>query len=178
MCSWRQRPECLLHILASLILFWLGMNAKSLYSFVDRDMLMWYEWGMGIGHTYSWKNPVVQHHAPDSNRGFSDAGSLTVPLLMPTQDSSPMASKMWLHLAWMIERMNIWTMKNLTGTFLLSQKKKQVMMKMVLYAKEIDVGLRCLLHDATLLVSHLFNVCICTPLVSYLWCLTSVQHRS
>ena len=28
---------------------------------------------MGIGHTYSWKNPVVQHHAPDSNRGFSDA---------------------------------------------------------------------------------------------------------
>jgi hypothetical protein len=36
-------------------------------------MLMRYEWGMGIGHTYSWKSPVVQHHAPDSDAGFSDA---------------------------------------------------------------------------------------------------------
>ena len=49
------------------------MNAESLYSFIDRDMLMRYEWGMGIGHTYSWKNPVVQHHVSDSDRGFTDA---------------------------------------------------------------------------------------------------------
>ena len=73
MCSQRQRLECLLHILASLISFSLEMNAESLYSFVDRDMLMQYEWGMGVGHTYSWKNPVVQHHASDSDGGFADA---------------------------------------------------------------------------------------------------------
>lgn len=71
MCSRRQRLECLLHIPASLISFSLEMNAESLYSFVDRDMLMRYEWGMGIGHTYSWKNPVMQHHASDS--GGADA---------------------------------------------------------------------------------------------------------
>jgi hypothetical protein len=28
-------------------------------SFVDRDMVMRYEWGLGIGHVYSWKNDQV-----------------------------------------------------------------------------------------------------------------------
>ena len=32
-------------------------------SFVDRDMLMRYEWGLGIGHTYSWKNTSRHHQA-------------------------------------------------------------------------------------------------------------------
>jgi len=57
--------------------------------------------------------------------------SLMIQLLMPTQDSSPMVSKMQLHFAWMIERMNIWMMKNLMGSFLPSQKKKQVTMKVI-----------------------------------------------
>ena len=73
MCSRRQGLECLLHIPASLTSFLLEMNAESFYSFVDRDMLMRYEWGSGIGHTYSWKNPVVQHHTSDSDGGFADA---------------------------------------------------------------------------------------------------------
>ena len=59
--------------MASLILFSLEISAELLYIFVDRDMLMQYEWGLGIGHTYSWKKPVAQHHVLDSNRAFADA---------------------------------------------------------------------------------------------------------
>lgn len=49
------------------------MSAEPLYSFVDRDMLMRYEWGLGIGHIYSWKKPAAHHHASDSDRAFADA---------------------------------------------------------------------------------------------------------
>ena len=45
----------------------------TLYSFVDRDMVMRYEWGFGIGHTYSWKNPALYRHAPDPSAGLPDA---------------------------------------------------------------------------------------------------------
>ena len=34
---------------------------------------MRYKWRMGTGHTYSWKSPVVKHHALDSDASFSDA---------------------------------------------------------------------------------------------------------
>jgi hypothetical protein len=34
-------------------------------------MVMRYEWGLGIGHTYSWKNPVTYCQVPDSSAGLS-----------------------------------------------------------------------------------------------------------
>lgn len=39
-------------------------------SFVDRDMLMRYEWGLGVGHTYSWKNTLPHRQA--ANRPSAD----------------------------------------------------------------------------------------------------------
>jgi hypothetical protein len=65
------------------------MNAEFLYSFVDRDMLMRYEWGMGIGHTYSWKNPMVQHHASDSDGAFADAEEPDDPTAEADSGSQP-----------------------------------------------------------------------------------------
>lgn len=36
--------------------------------FVDRDMLMRYHWGLGIGHKYSWDGPLAgASHYPTSN---------------------------------------------------------------------------------------------------------------
>lgn len=32
---------------------------------------MRYEWGLGIGHTYSWKNPAMYRQVPDSGAGLS-----------------------------------------------------------------------------------------------------------
>jgi len=45
----------------------------TLYSFVDRDMVMQYEWGLGIGHTYSWKNLLMYRQVPDSGAGLSES---------------------------------------------------------------------------------------------------------
>lgn len=37
---------------------------KVLVRFVDRDMLMRYHWGMGIGHKYAWEKEAEPHGHP------------------------------------------------------------------------------------------------------------------
>lgn len=42
-------------------------------SFVDNDMFMRYEWGMGIGHTYSWKGRASHPQAKSFDTKPSDS---------------------------------------------------------------------------------------------------------
>lgn len=46
---------------------WLVTAANWLVSFVDRDMFMRYEWGMGIGHTYGWQNVRHDLHTEETS---------------------------------------------------------------------------------------------------------------
>jgi hypothetical protein len=35
---------------------------------------MRYEWGLGVGHTYSWKDPATYRQVPDSGASLSKSG--------------------------------------------------------------------------------------------------------
>lgn len=46
---------------------------KVLVRFVDRDMLMRYHWGMGIGHKYAWEKETGPHDHPSPQASTSNA---------------------------------------------------------------------------------------------------------
>ena len=53
----------------------LPKHSPDFNSFVDRDMFMRYEWGMEIGHTYSWKDcmPYLQPKSPNTETPESES---------------------------------------------------------------------------------------------------------
>ena len=47
-----------------------------LFSFVDRDILMRYHWGFGVGHAYAYNNIESPEETMDNNGAATDASIL------------------------------------------------------------------------------------------------------